>query len=111
MRALRVAAKSSRLCRFRSFATGSSQQQFRLPILLAQLGQIDLFIHDSLHSERNVRFEVDRAWAVLRPGGAIVVDDIDVNRGFHSFTQSLPAIVRWSAKPNPCESGGGIFFV
>ena len=25
----------------------------------------------------------------LRPGGAIVVDDIDVNRGFHSFTESF----------------------
>ena len=36
-----------------------------------------------------MRFEVDRAWAVLRPGGAIIVDDIDVNRGFHSFTASL----------------------
>ena len=70
-----------------SIIVGSSRR--RLPSLLSQLGEIDLFIHDSLHSERNVRFEVDRAWAVLRPGGAIVVDDIDVNRGFHSFTASL----------------------
>jgi hypothetical protein len=31
---------------------------------------------------------MDQAWKALRPGGAIVVDDIDVNRGFHSFTQS-----------------------
>ena len=53
------------------------------------LGEIDLFVHDSLHSERNVRFEMDLAWSALRPGGAIVVDDIDVNRGFHSFTQSF----------------------
>jgi hypothetical protein len=37
----------------------------------------------------NVRFEMDRAWAALRPGGAIVVDDIDVNRGFHAFAQSF----------------------
>ena len=59
------------------------------PAVLSQLGEIDLFIHDSLHSERNVRFEMDRAWAALRPGGAIVVDDIDVNRGFRSFTQSF----------------------
>jgi hypothetical protein len=29
--------------------------------LLFHLGQIDLFIHDSLHSERNVRFDLDRA--------------------------------------------------
>ncbi len=63
-----------------------------MPGLLSRLGEIDLFIHDSLHSERNVRFEMDRAWANLRPGGAIVVDDIDVNRGFHSFVQSFSGI-------------------
>jgi hypothetical protein len=70
-----------------TYITGSSRR--RLPDLLAMLGQIDVFIHDSLHSERNVRFEIDRAWVVLRPGGAIVVDDIDLNRGFDSFGQAF----------------------
>jgi hypothetical protein len=70
-----------------SYVLGSSRR--RLPSILCQLGEIDLFVHDSLHSERNVRFEMDRAWAALRPGGAIVVDDIDVNRGFYTFTQSF----------------------
>lgn len=69
-----------------SYIKGSSRR--RLPGLLSRLGQIDLFIHDSLHSERNVRFELDRAWAVLKPGGAIVVDDVDANWGFRSFTQT-----------------------
>jgi hypothetical protein len=27
-------------------------------------------------SEQNVRFEMDHAWAIFPPGGAIVVDDI-----------------------------------
>jgi hypothetical protein len=70
-----------------SYILGSSRR--RLPGLLNQLGQVDLFIHDSLHSDRNVRFELEQAWAVLRPGGAVVVDDIDVNRGFHNFMQSF----------------------
>jgi hypothetical protein len=70
-----------------SYIKGSSEQC--LPALLSQLGQIDLFVHDSLHTEENVRFEVDLAWAVLRPGGAIVVDDIDVNRGFRTFKQAF----------------------
>ena len=60
-----------------------------MPTVLSQLGEIDLFVHDSLHSEGNVRFEMDRAWSALRPGGAIVVDDIDMNRGFQSFTQTF----------------------
>jgi hypothetical protein len=81
-------AVSDRLRDRWSYISGSSRR--RLSGLLAQLGQIDLFVHDSLHSERNVRFEIDGAWAVLRPGGAIVVDDIDVNCGFHSFVQNTP---------------------
>jgi Methyltransferase domain len=73
-----------------SYLKGSSRR--RLPGLLAYLGQIDLFIHDSLHSERNLRFELDRAWQALRPGGALVIDDIDANWGFHSFTQAHPGL-------------------
>jgi hypothetical protein len=60
-----------------------------LPGLLSRLGTIDLFVHDSLHTERNVRFELDRAWAALRPGGAMVIDDIDSNAGFASFCKAF----------------------
>jgi hypothetical protein len=70
-----------------SYIKGSSRRH--LPDLLSRLGQIDLFIHDSLHSERNVRFELDRAWAALKPNGALVVDDVDANWGFRSFTQTF----------------------
>jgi hypothetical protein len=70
-----------------SYITGSSRR--RLPELLSRLGQIDLFIHDSLHSERNVRFELDQAWAAIRPNGALVIDDIDANWGFQSFTRTF----------------------
>jgi hypothetical protein len=70
-----------------SYIKGASAQ--RLPGLLSRLGQIDLFIHDSRHTEHTVRFELDRAWAALRPGGVLVVDDIDLNRGFESFTQAF----------------------
>jgi hypothetical protein len=70
-----------------SYIRGSSKR--RLPGVLSELGQIDIFIHDSLHSEHNVRFELDRAFAALRPGGAVVVDDIDANWGFRTFTQDF----------------------
>ncbi|MGN6514818.1 MAG: class I SAM-dependent methyltransferase [Rhizomicrobium sp.] len=64
---------------------GTSRQ--RLPGLLTSLGEIDIFVHDSLHTEKNVCFELERAWDAVRPGGAIVVDDIDSNWGFHAFTK------------------------
>jgi hypothetical protein len=62
---------------------GSSRKY--LPIILSSLGQIDIFIHDSDHRERNVRFEVELAWEYLRIGGIMIIDDIDVNNVFHSF--------------------------
>jgi hypothetical protein len=71
-----------------TYIAGSSRRH--LPELLSQLGQIDLFVHDSLHSERNLRFELDRAWVAMGPGGAIVVDDVDANWGLHSFRQTFP---------------------
>jgi hypothetical protein len=80
-------AVSHRLRNRWSYIRGSSRK--RLPGLLAQLAGIDIFIHDSLHSERNVRFEIDAAWPFLPPGGIVVVDDIDVNHGFRSFTQNF----------------------
>jgi len=70
-----------------SYIKGSSR--LCLPKLLSHLRQIDLFIHDSMHTERNVRFELDRAWTRVRPGGVLVVDDVDANWGFRTFTQSF----------------------
>jgi hypothetical protein len=81
-------AVDGRLLHRWSYVLGSSRR--RLRGVLFELGEIDLFIHDSLHSERNVRFEMDHAWAALCPGGLMVVDDVDTNRGFHSFIQSFP---------------------
>lgn len=70
-----------------SYIRGTSKR--RLPEIVSRLGQIDIFVHDSLHSEQNVRFEIDLAFSALRPGGAIVVDDIDANWGFRSFTKAF----------------------
>ena len=71
-------------CRRRwSYIRGSSRRH--LARLLSSLGEIDLFVHDSLHTEYNTRFELDAAWSALRAGGAVVVDDIDLNAAFQKF--------------------------
>jgi len=92
---------------------GSSQR--RLPGLLDRLGTIDLFVHDSLHTERNVCFELAHAWAALRPGGFLVVDDIDSNAGFASFIGKISgfqALVCEAQPVRPDErrfNGKGLF--
>jgi hypothetical protein len=76
-----------------TYLSGTSRR--RLPGLLAELGEIDLFVHDSSHTGRNLRFELEHAWLALN-NGAMVADDIDRNGAFGQFTRShadAPAFV------------------
>jgi hypothetical protein len=66
-----------------TYVQGTSRQ--RLPHLLTQLRELQLFVHDSLHTGRNLRFELESAWAAMPPGGVAVVDDIDHSLGFRNF--------------------------
>ncbi|MBN8872417.1 MAG: class I SAM-dependent methyltransferase [Rhodospirillales bacterium] len=83
-----VAVATETLRRRWTYIAGTSRR--RLPVLLDRLGQVDLFIHDSMHSGRNVAFEMETAWPRLRAGGAMVVDDIDLNPSFGRFVERHP---------------------
>jgi predicted O-methyltransferase YrrM len=78
---------------------GSSRQV--LPGLVAQLGRIDLFIHDSLHTNRNVAFEVECVRPALPPDGFMVIDDIDTNWGFNSLIARHPDDRFWVCQAEP----------
>ena len=67
---------------------GSSRR--RLPGLVAELGQIDLFLHDSMHTDRNLRFELNHAWPALAPDGAALIDDVEKNVATGEFLQAHP---------------------
>jgi predicted O-methyltransferase YrrM len=82
-----------------TYIKGSSRR--RLPDLLRRTSPIDLFIHDSMHSTDNVMFELRQVWPVLRPGGAIVVDDIDSNNAFHQFCEEVPHHPAWVCEAEP----------
>lgn len=55
--------------------------------LLARLGSIDLFIHDSLHTYRNMQREFEAAWPHLRPGGVLISDDVEGNAAFQELAE------------------------
>jgi len=60
-----------------------------LPATLAEVGEIDLFFHDSLHSRDHMLFEFETAWPRLTPDGFLVADDI-----FQRRHDALPAFAR-----------------
>jgi predicted O-methyltransferase YrrM len=65
-----------------------------LPRLLDELETVDLFVHDSLHTYRNMRREFRAVWPRLRTGGVIVADDVERNRAFGDLRQEMPALWR-----------------
>lgn len=75
-----------------TLVTGNSRRV--LPTVLAEAGEIDIFIHDSLHTYKNELFEFSSAWPALRPGGVLISDDIE----------SHPAWSEWETHANPAFS-------
>jgi hypothetical protein len=73
-----------------SYIEGSSRR--RLPPLLRLLPRVDLFIHDSLHTARNTRFEMERTLSAMRSGGVMIVDDIATHNAFADFASDHPAL-------------------
>jgi Methyltransferase domain len=76
-------------CRRRwSYVEGSSRQ--RLPALTAEVGRVDVFIHDSLHTGKNVLFEMEQVAFAMPSGGVMLVDDIGSHDGFVTFARKHP---------------------
>jgi hypothetical protein len=71
-----------------TYLEGESQR--RLPPLVAEVGKLELFIHDSLHTAENTLFEMEQAASVMPPGGIMLVDDIRGHDGFATFTRHHP---------------------
>lgn len=61
------------------------RSQRTLPDLLADAGEVDLFVHDSEHSRTGMAFEFDLAWEHLSPGGMLVSFHVDRNDAFDAF--------------------------
>lgn len=72
-------------CRDRwTYVRGSSRGQ--LQPLVSRLGRVDMFVHDSLHTARNMRFELRTVWPAMDSGGLVLVDDVE-NQSFRDFVR------------------------
>lgn len=56
--------------------------------LVERLRSIDMFVHDSQHTYRNMRFEFETVWSALRHGGVLISDDIEGNAAFSELSRS-----------------------
>ena len=94
-------------CRPRwSYVEGSSRQ--RLPSLVAEVGHVEMFIHDSLHTARNTLFEMEHVASAMPAGAVMLVDDIDSHEGFMTFARRHP---EYQTIICPSVDGFGMFGV
>lgn len=61
--------------------------------LLNELGSIDLFLHDSLHTYDNMVFEYRAAWPFLKEDGLFLSHDVGRNAAFFDFAGEVG--MRW----------------
>ena len=65
-----------------------------LPRLLKEIPTVDLFVHDSLHTHRNMLREFDTVWPNLGDGAVLLADDVERNRAFGELRRKDPTLWR-----------------
>jgi predicted O-methyltransferase YrrM len=68
------------------------RSQDLLPGIVREKGPVDLFVHDSLHTFRNMRREFEIVTPNLAAGGVLLADDVEGNSAFAEWvSNSKPA--------------------
>jgi len=57
----------------------------QLPKLLKVLKTIDIFLHDSEHTDKTMMFEYDTTWPFIKKGGLLLSDDVSYTKAFSTF--------------------------
>ena len=58
-----------------------------LPSLLNRVRKVDIFLHDSLHTYKNMMYEFETVWPYIARRGILLSDDITFNTAFQDFCQ------------------------
>ena len=54
-----------------------------------KFSSIDIFLHDSLHTYKNMSFEFQKSWPFINEGGFLLSDDVISNNAFSDFYKSI----------------------
>ena len=70
-----------------NFHLGSSTKN--LNNVMSSVSSVDIFLHDSLHTYKNMMFEFEMAWPYISSGGFLISDDVGDNNAFYDFCTKL----------------------
>jgi len=69
------------------FNFGSSAE--KLSDTLSSLELVDIFLHDSLHTYKNMMYEFETAWPFIAKNGFLISDDVGDNNAFYDFSAKM----------------------
>jgi len=62
----------------------------KLPKLLQELSEIDVFLHDSKHTYEHMKWEYETAWGFIKKNGCLISDDTNWSKGaFEKFAKTM----------------------
>ena len=61
----------------------------RLENLLKQIGEIDIFLHDSAHTYETMMYEYNTAWPYIKKNGLMLSDDVKMTTAFDEFVSDV----------------------
>ena len=68
----------------------------KLEEILRSKKTIDVFLHDSLHTYKNMLFEYNMSWPFIKKNGFLISDDVSENNAFldfYSIVNSSPILM------------------
>lgn len=72
----------------------NGDSKVELPRLLSQLGSIDMFFHDSLHTYSFMSWEYSTAWHYISKGGILSTHDVLLTNAFRDFCRKNHVVDR-----------------
>jgi hypothetical protein len=79
-----------------------------LPRLLPQLKEVDIFIHDSLHTYWNIKLELQLVTPYLSHFAVVIADDIQNNTAFQEWVSKSKPIMWLTFKQEKKDSVAGV---
>jgi hypothetical protein len=85
---------------------GVSKRVF--PELLPQLKKVDIFVHDSLHTYWNIRYELQSVTPYLSRPAIVIADDIQNNSAFQEWALKTSPTTWWTFQETDKDSVAGL---
>jgi len=61
----------------------------KLEETLQSIKTVDVFLHDSLHTYKNMLFEYNTSWSFIKKNGFLISDDVSENNAFLDFYSTV----------------------